>query len=195
MSPRTTEQFEKIRVTKMSLILDTALKVFAKEGYHSATISKISSEAGISKGLMYNYFKSKEELLNILLSELLDAEMNSITKLFNQPFNENTFINVIKKSTEILKKKPKQWLLYFSMSTQPEVLKIVDSKFSDERVIFMKNILQFFEEKGCSNPELEMHYFNLTMTGFKLSYIMNPDHFPLAEMEERIINQFIKRES
>ncbi len=195
MSPRSSKQFETIRANKMKLILDAALNIFATDGYHSATISKISTEAGISKGLMYNYFSSKEELLNILLGELFDSEMESITTLIKGPFNEETFITMVKKGTEILKKKPKQWMLYFSMSTQPEVLKIIESKFSEERILFMTNILQYFKDKGCKNPELEMQFFNVTMTGFKLSYIMSPNHFPVDEIEEKIINQFIKRES
>ena len=40
-------------------ILDAPLQVFADEGYHNASISKIAKAAGVSKGLMYNYFESK----------------------------------------------------------------------------------------------------------------------------------------
>ncbi|HRW21852.1 MAG TPA: helix-turn-helix domain-containing protein, partial [Bacteroidales bacterium] len=63
MSPRTPEQFEEIRLSKHKLILDTAMKLFASSGYHNTSISKIAKEAGISKGLIYNYFDSKEDLL------------------------------------------------------------------------------------------------------------------------------------
>ena len=42
MSPRTTEQNKKIRVDRKAAILDAALHVFAEEGYHSASISKVS---------------------------------------------------------------------------------------------------------------------------------------------------------
>ena len=64
MSPRTEEQFEEIRESKKNLIQEVALELFATRGYHSTSISMIAKEADISKGLLYNYFESKEELLN-----------------------------------------------------------------------------------------------------------------------------------
>ena len=68
MSPRTEKQFEEIRVSKKALIQETALELFATKGYHSTSISMIARTAGISKGLLYNYYESKEDLLNEMLS-------------------------------------------------------------------------------------------------------------------------------
>lgn len=67
MSPRTEKQFEKIRESKRELIMNTALEEFAENGYHVTSISKISKRANISKGLIYNYFKSKEDLLKSII--------------------------------------------------------------------------------------------------------------------------------
>jgi TetR/AcrR family transcriptional regulator, cholesterol catabolism regulator len=44
-------------------IMETALKVYAEKGFKSASIKDIAEAAGISQGLMYHYFKSKEDLL------------------------------------------------------------------------------------------------------------------------------------
>ena len=63
MSPRTAEQFENIRQKKKRIIMDAALKVISEKGYHGTSIASIAKESGVSKGLMYNYFSSKEELL------------------------------------------------------------------------------------------------------------------------------------
>ena len=48
-------------------IIDTALKVFAEKGFAKTTIKDISETAGISQGLMYHYFKSKEDLLTAVI--------------------------------------------------------------------------------------------------------------------------------
>jgi len=61
--PRTTEQFEEIRETRKQQIMEVAMKLFADKGFESASISSIAKEAKISKGLLYNYFDSKEDLL------------------------------------------------------------------------------------------------------------------------------------
>jgi len=54
MTPRTEQQYEEIRKSKKKLILDTALELFATEGYYPTSISKIAERARISKGLIYN---------------------------------------------------------------------------------------------------------------------------------------------
>jgi TetR/AcrR family fatty acid metabolism transcriptional regulator len=54
---------------KRNLILDAAIRVFARMGYHGARVSDIAREAGIAYGLVYHYFKNKEEILNTIFEE------------------------------------------------------------------------------------------------------------------------------
>ncbi|MGZ5311266.1 MAG: TetR/AcrR family transcriptional regulator [Solirubrobacterales bacterium] len=62
---------------KRRAILDAAIRVFARQGFHAARVSDIAREAGVAYGLVYHYFDSKEQMLNELFSErwalLLDA--------------------------------------------------------------------------------------------------------------------------
>ena len=56
---------------KTTIILNAAIKIFAKKGYQYATIAEIAKEAGISKGLIHFYFESKLDLiLSVILSFL-----------------------------------------------------------------------------------------------------------------------------
>jgi TetR/AcrR family fatty acid metabolism transcriptional regulator len=57
------------RLDKRNLILDAAIRVFARMGYHGARVSDIAGEAGIAYGLVYHYFKNKEEILNTIFEE------------------------------------------------------------------------------------------------------------------------------
>jgi len=50
-------------------ILDAAVKVFAKNGFHASRVGDIAEEAGIAYGLVYHYFKSKEELLETIFRD------------------------------------------------------------------------------------------------------------------------------
>jgi len=72
LTQRSTAQEEKRRV-----ILDAAVKVFARRGYHTSRVGDIAEEAGIAHGLLYHYFASKEEVLQTVFREawarLLDA--------------------------------------------------------------------------------------------------------------------------
>lgn len=58
MPERTNAQEEKRR-----RLLDAAVRVFARKGYHAARIGDIAEEAGVAYGLLYHYFSSKEEVL------------------------------------------------------------------------------------------------------------------------------------
>lgn len=64
-------------------LLDAALSVFSKRGYHEATMEEIAQIAGVGKGTLYRYFKSKEELYHALLEarlKELDDEIQSIIR-------------------------------------------------------------------------------------------------------------------
>jgi len=54
---------------KRRAILDAAITVFARQGFHSARVSDIAQEAGVAYGLVYHYFNSKDQILNELFSE------------------------------------------------------------------------------------------------------------------------------
>lgn len=57
--PKISEEKKKQRQTE---ILKTALNLFSQKGYYATSVDDITREAGISKGLIYTYFKSKEEI-------------------------------------------------------------------------------------------------------------------------------------
>ena len=64
-------------------ILESAIKIFAKHGYHNSRISQIAKEAGIASGSVYLYYKNKEDLLGrIFLNiwEQLYLEISVIQK-------------------------------------------------------------------------------------------------------------------
>jgi AcrR family transcriptional regulator len=50
-------------------IFEAAARVFAAKGYHDATISEIAQEAGLGKGTIYEYVKSKKQLLYLVIEE------------------------------------------------------------------------------------------------------------------------------
>ena len=56
-------------VDKRRVILDAAIRVFAREGFHRCRVSDIAKEANVAYGLVYHYFRSKDEVLDTLFSE------------------------------------------------------------------------------------------------------------------------------
>jgi TetR/AcrR family fatty acid metabolism transcriptional regulator len=54
---------------KRRLILEAAVRVFARKGYHTCRVGDIAEEAGVAHGLLYHYFRSKEEVLDTVFRE------------------------------------------------------------------------------------------------------------------------------
>jgi AcrR family transcriptional regulator len=54
---------------KRRVILDAAVRVFARRGYHGSRVGDIATEAGVAHGLLYHYFSSKDEVLETVFRE------------------------------------------------------------------------------------------------------------------------------
>ncbi|HKK42818.1 MAG TPA: helix-turn-helix domain-containing protein [Bacteroidales bacterium] len=188
MTPRTASQFREIREERKALIIETALELFADEGYHNTTISKIAARAGISKGLLYNYFESKEALL----SEVLNKSTEEITMYFDPNkdgyLSEEEFEWFIRKIFDVVREKLTFWRFFYQLLMQKEVrgfmlqynespVNSLNQIYTGSGLEFMKKmtdmITAYFMRKKDKNPPeydpvLEMHMFIYTVEGFAM---------------------------
>ncbi|MDE3133492.1 MAG: TetR/AcrR family transcriptional regulator [Acidobacteriota bacterium] len=67
-------------VDKRRVILDAAVRVFARQGFHTCRVSDIADEAGVAYGLVYHYFPSKETILDTLFLERWDVMLAAIAE-------------------------------------------------------------------------------------------------------------------
>jgi len=186
MSPRTAKQFQDMRDEKKTHIMNVALEHFANEGYHNTTISHIAKHAGISKGLMYNYFESKEELLAAILSRSM-GEISHYFDLDRDGFlSEEEFELFIRKYFLIIHENLSFWRLYYQLLQQKDVrehfLKSFQGPVNSVKSIYIngnqtflalasKLISEYFmrkKEKKPSDydPVLDMNMFIYTIEGF-----------------------------
>ena len=66
---------------KRRMILDAAITVFARQGFHHCRVSDVADEAGVAYGLVYHYFDSKEEILNELFLERWQIMLDAIAEI------------------------------------------------------------------------------------------------------------------
>ena len=78
MSPR-----PDVSVTRKNQILDAATAVFAKLGFHDARMDDIVQESGLSKGALYWYFKSKEDIITAISERLFTTDIEQLAGLLN----------------------------------------------------------------------------------------------------------------
>jgi TetR/AcrR family fatty acid metabolism transcriptional regulator len=71
-------------VDRRRQILDAAIRVFARQGFHRCRVSDIADEAGVAYGLVYHYFDSKDQVLNELFSERWSLMLAAIDEVDGQ---------------------------------------------------------------------------------------------------------------
>jgi AcrR family transcriptional regulator len=210
MSPRTSRQYEEIREEKIALIMDTALEHFANEGYFSTTINHIARHAGISKGLLYNYFESKEALLKAIILKSIAEVLNYFDINRDGYLSEEEFEFFIRKINVMLKEKRSFWRLLFQLLMQNDVreqfLKSFAGTGSREQSgtipgldlpasQIMNMIKDYFirrkEKTGEGyDPEIELRMFLITIKGFAITSIYADDEED--DNNEKAVNRIIE---
>lgn len=190
MSPRSSKQFEEIRKDRRDQLLDAALHVFAEEGYHSASVSKIAQRANVSKGLMYNYFQSKERVLTTLMVELFDYAMTLMKITPNEVITDERFEEIISLSIQIPLNEPQRWKLYMSLAFQKDVTEIIMAEMKPHLQDYIGSISTYFAKKGHEDPVAMMRIFSALLDGVQMHCLLDPHNFPSEKAKEFLIKQF-----
>jgi len=191
MSPRTKDQFEEIRQKSRENIEKIALELFAIKGYHATSISQIAEKAGISKGLLYNYYKSKEHLLDSVIMKVFDEIMRIVQLSENLPA-EKQIEQMIIQTINHLKENITFWRLYLFLVHQSDVQLKLAGIWEKMRDDYMKYFASLFKKIGSKNPEMEAMMLGTMFDGIGINYVTAPDGYPIDEMSNYLVEIFVK---
>ncbi len=193
MSPRTEKQFEEIRTTKKELIMNAALEEFAEQGYHASSINKITKRAGVSKGLLYNYFESKDALLKEIMKKAYDKIWVYFDPNHDGVLTNEEFYYFIEQNFKVVKENVSFWRLFSATMLQPNVSKIIGNDFEENSKLYLSMFLDFFKRNNCDKPEEELMIFSALIKGITIMFIGSPETLPLEKYEASIINFYKKK--
>lgn len=191
--PRTPEENERIRKRSQANILDAAMELFIKKGYHATSISDVAIQANISKGLLYNYYKGKEQLI----SEVVESRIQEVIGVmegasrFKTPSEQLQYI--VESAVDYVYAHPNVHRFYLHLQTQPEADKELN-KYSKR--LIEENARQFelqckiFEKLNVKEPRKRSLYFSSTLQGIMLMISAYPQQFPIEEIKAQIIHEF-----
>ncbi len=190
MSPRTEHQFVEIREARKKEIMDTALELFASEGFDKTSISKIAVKAGISKGLLYNYFSSKEDLIKTIIFNGLDRLTRFIDPNHDGILTSEELQYFIEEFFTAIKKNEHYWRLYFTLFFQQHVLKLVEKRLIVMIQTYMKMLVRYFEAKGSDDPEIDAIMLGAVLDGIGFHFMANTASFPMEKIKQKLIQMF-----
>lgn len=190
--PRTKKQFEEIRKNTRHTIMESALLLFSEKGFKGTSISDIANAAGVSKGLAYNYFKSKNELM-IAVLKLFEEEIGKMFYVIEEvkdPFKQIKIM--INQTFKMLKEQEKFWRLYMNFAFQPEVQKVSGKVFDEFLIDVFQAMEIMFKRVGIKNPAAEAKLLGAILDGISIHYILDKENYPLEKMRKFLIKKYSK---
>ena len=172
--PRSEKQYKQIREEKRGLILNTALELFAERGFHTTSIDQIAKKAGISKGLAYNYFESKNAILDEILKTGFDAIYSHFDLNKDGVLTYREFEFFIRKSFSVMTENRNFWKLYFSMMMQPVVTETYLNNYSEASASLYNILIRFLTDLGSSDPMKDFFIISSMLKGAYLIMITSP---------------------
>jgi len=188
--PRTPEQFEEMRNKTRRAIMDAGLKLFAQKGYHGTSVADIAKEAGISKGLAYNYFKSKSELAEAILFQVADI-LNYYFELFKEEKDSKKLLKaMISLTFKHLRENEEFWRLYISFALQLEVSEQMKELFFKVEEEFIAELARLLRKLGIKNAKTEAYLLGAIFDGVSIDYLLNKENYPLARIEKLLLKKY-----
>ena len=193
MTPKTKEQFAKIREGRKEEILNAALELFARQGISHTTMQDIARKADISKGLIYNYFSSKEDLLN----ELIKSFINHVYDFFD-PDGDGILTTeemkfFIDQQFRVFKANIDYWKFLYMLLIQPSAKEMMEKLQLEVLTSKMWKMMEaYFKTHTFEDPESETWLFYATLDGIVMNYIFAPDKYPIDKVKELLIERYCK---
>ena len=193
MSPRTKEQFEEIREASQKKIFDASLELFGTKGYEATSIALIAKTAGISKGLIYNYFESKEALLEAMIMDLASVGDEMVQKMWADT-PQGTLSNLIKVVFEQFRVNDKLNRLIIGLSTQLDRFQFVHDMAKGKMEGYLVMLEGLLKEIGFSDYKTEARILATLFDGSALHYMMMKEDYPLDEVELMLIAKYCEKQ-
>src|SRR5690606_6088010 len=169
-------------------IIMAAFQLFAEKGYASSSVSQIAKEAGISKGLIYHYFKSKEEVLKGIFDMLVQKGEVIFEQWGGQTPKEKLRITITE-SVNMIKTQPQIMRFMASLSLQPDAAQDLKEISDIKREEMMAIYQQVFEELGYHDPEAEAYYTGALLDGILLGHL-SISNYPIDKIEQILLKRY-----
>ena len=185
MSPRTESQWKEIRERSIEKILDAATELFSENGYNATSISDISKKAGISKGLVYNYFKSKDELLDAIIFKSFEEFDRLYDILSSDAENPLAALyRVLEETMYSVKKKPQFWKLITGLSYKKQIRERYSSQINERKSKYIELGTFLLNKMKVKDPLMDFLFIGAIIDGISLHILEEPEQYPVEEMIE-----------
>lgn len=168
-------------------LLDAAMRLFESQGYFSTTVEQITEEAGVSKGLVYNYFDSKEELLAELI-ETTTSQMALVAgTLVSSESIEESLSRFLDRYLSYLKTEKRFLKLQLTLMLMPELKQVVIEPQQKRAALLLNMLSNWFRQAGVRQPKGKARLFLAMLDGVALHYLCIYEQYPIRTMKTHLM--------
>ena len=193
MAPIRKSRNEEIREASINKILDAALELFSSHGYAYTSMSQVARHAGISKGLIYNYFDSKEQMLHALIANL-QKEEGKFIEVFNDEDPKIVLENMFRLYFREIRENTQIWKMITALSLQLDKFDFIHDLALEKLRRYYTLIQGQLERTGYPDPEQETKLLAAIFDGIGLHYLIIREDYPLDEIENYLIQKYCRYE-
>jgi AcrR family transcriptional regulator len=190
MTPRSEKELERIRAARRDTILDAALAQFAGHGFHAASIDRIARAAGVSKGLVYNYFDGKEHLLAAVFLRFIEELEHELSEFWERADSPDAIDEFIEGSFAVALRNKERWRLYMSLFMQPTIPESIRHTMTGYMRRALGGMERYLLKAGIKNAEAEAWLLSATLDGIFLYYLIDEQHCPLEKISSILIERY-----
>jgi TetR/AcrR family fatty acid metabolism transcriptional regulator len=148
------------RIAKRNLLFDAAIQVFGQKGYYDATISNIAKKAGVSDGIVYEYFENKEDLLFSIAERKLKEDLLRLNEMFHIKDPKRKLRRFIKSHCGLYLNNRDYLKIHLLLiqTNRHFYQKAAFESFKQYRE-FLLNVLEEGKQSGVFRPEIDSRIF------------------------------------
>lgn len=190
MTPRSPAQFEALRADAQDRLERAALRVFARAGYAGATVRDVAREAGVAQGLLYNYYRGKDELLAAIFRRSVADVAASFAAADVEAAPAERLERLLRASFRILREHLEFWRLQYGIRHQPEVLAALGPELGTFTAGVLATLEGHLRALGRGDPAQEARLLFAAVDGVGQHFAMEPDSYPLDAVVECLVATF-----
>lgn len=168
-------------------IINTALELFSRQGFEKTSVREITKAAGISLGLMYNYFSGKEELLKAIIQDGIHEIQQSFTR---EPGETNPLALLVKQYFSSIEKMKDHWRLLHSIRMQQHLSQLLAKETEILNNYIIGELSLILQNMRYEHPIHEAVLLFAAIDGIAGHYLIN-HHYPLNKMVDLLISKYV----
>ena len=188
--PRTTLQNEQLRADSQRRLLAAARTTFVRLGFDRATVRDIAEEAGVAQGLLYNYFRSKDDLLR----EVFLEGTRDVAAAFLAAATDGTpaerLEQLIRRSFAIVRERRDFWQLSYMLRHQPRTIEVLGDALPTWTTGVRGELEALLRGIGHRDAADLARVLFAAIDGVAQHYVLDPEEYPLDAVADCLVRSF-----